>query len=60
MCWIWEIGANISNKNKKGARSHIRLNNIKQRLAQVMVMLQDRGIEDLTKITEKQLIQFWI
>jgi integrase len=54
-----EIGVNISNKNKKGARSYPRLNNIRQRLSQMSVMLQERGIKDITQITEKQLIQFF-
>jgi len=54
-----EIGVNISNKNKKGARSYPRLNNIRQRLSQMAVMLQNRGIKDITQITEKQLIQFF-
>ena len=40
-----EIGVNISNKNKKGARSYPRLNNIKQRLSQMTIMLQGRGKE---------------
>lgn len=54
-----EIGVNISNKNKKGARSYPRLNNIRQRLTQMTIMLQKRGIKDLTQLTENQLIQFF-
>lgn len=54
-----EIGVNISNKNKKGARSYPRLNNIRQRLTQMTTMLQKRGINDLTRLTENQLIQFF-
>jgi len=54
-----EIGVNISNKNKKGARSFPRLNNIRQRLSQIILMLQNRGVKDVTQISEKELIQFF-
>lgn len=54
-----EIGVNISNKNKKGARSYPRLNNIRQRLSQIFRMLQERGIKDATKISEKEITVFF-
>ncbi len=54
-----EVGINISNKNKKGARSYPRLNNLKQRITQISIMLEKRGVKDITQITEKQLIQFF-
>jgi len=54
-----EIGVNISIKNKKGARSYPRLNNLRQRLSQIFRMLQERGIKDITQISEKELIQFF-
>lgn len=54
-----EIGVNISNKNKKGPRSYPRLNNLRQRLRQIMMMLQDRKVGDLSKITEKEVMQFF-
>lgn len=54
-----EIGVNISNKNKKGPRSYPRLNNLRQRLRQIMVMLQDRKVGDFSKITEKEVMQFF-
>jgi len=54
-----EIGVNISMKNKKGARSYPRLNNIRQRLVQMTIMFQDRGIKDITELKEKQVIQFF-
>jgi len=54
-----EIGVNVSKKNKKGARSYPRLNNIRQRLRQIMIMLQERGVNDITRIEEKEVIQFF-
>lgn len=54
-----EIGANVSLKNKKGGRSFCRLNTIRTRLSQLFRMLQDRGISDITKITEKELQDFF-
>ncbi|MEO0126326.1 MAG: site-specific integrase [candidate division WOR-3 bacterium] len=43
-----EIGANVSKVSKKGGRSYPRLNNLRQRLAQIIRMLQKRGIVDIT------------
>lgn len=54
-----EIGANVSNRNKKGARSYPRLNNIRQRLSQILRMLQERGVEDITKVNEKAITSFF-
>jgi len=47
-----EIGANVSKKNKRGPRGYPRLNNLCQRIRQLMILFQDRGISDLTKISE--------
>ena len=54
-----EIGANVSLKNKKGARSFARLNNSRQKLAQMFRMFQDRKINDITKISEKQIQEYF-
>lgn len=54
-----EIGANVSKNSKKGARSYPRLNNIRQRLSQMMRMLQGRGIKDVSKISERQITDFF-
>jgi len=54
-----EIGANVSKKNKKGGRSYVRLNSLRQRLSQMLRMLEERNVNDVTKITEKKLIQFF-
>ena len=50
-----EIGANVSNRTKKGARSYPRLNNLRQRLAQILRMLQERGIRDITVVKEQEI-----
>ena len=50
-----EIGANVSNRTKKGARSYPRLNNLRQRLAQILRMLQERGIRDITAVKEQEI-----
>lgn len=54
-----EQGLNVSKKSVKGARSYPRLNNIRQRLAQIMVMLQKKGIKDITKVKEKEIVTFF-
>lgn len=50
-----EIGANVSNRNKKGARSYPRLNNIRQRLVQILRMLQEKKITDITEVSEREI-----
>ncbi len=54
-----EIGSNISRKSKKGGRSYPRLNNLRQRLAQIMIMLQERKANDITKISEKKISELF-
>ncbi len=54
-----ELGVNVSRLSKKGARSYIRLNNIRQRLSQIIKMLQDRRISDITKVTQNQITLFF-
>jgi len=54
-----EIGANVSRSSKKGGRSYPRLNNLRQRLAQIMRMLQERKINDITKVSEKKITAFF-
>ena len=44
-----EVGANVSKVSKKGGRGYPRLNNIRQRLGQIMRMLQKRGISDIAQ-----------
>jgi len=54
-----EVGSNVSRKSKKGGRSYPRLNNLRQRLAQIMRMMEKRGVKDITEITEKKIAQFF-
>jgi len=44
-----EVGANVSKSSQRGPRQPARLNNLRQRMAQIMRMLQERGINDITK-----------
>lgn len=54
-----ELGLNISNKNKKGARGFHRLNAIRQKVKQILKMLEERGIKDIRKISKKELVLFF-
>ncbi len=44
-----EIGANVSKSSKKGPREASRLNNLRQRISQIMRILEEKGISDVTK-----------
>jgi len=54
-----EVGANVSIKSKKGARSYHRLNALRQKVCQVLKNLQERGINDIRKITDKEIQGFF-
>lgn len=55
-----EQGLNISTKNKKGARSYPRLNNLKQRMIFLTKEFESRfKIESLSEVTEKQLHEYF-
>src|SRR3989344_4611622 len=55
-----ERGLNISNGSKKGARSFARLNSLKDRLIFFSRNFQQYfNIDDITKISEEQLITFF-
>ncbi len=51
----FRIGINVSPKSKKGARSCIRLDTIKNRLVFIFKRLELRGIKDITKVKPEQL-----
>lgn len=53
-----EVGANVSIKSKKGPRSFAQLNNLRQRVVYIMLRLQEKGITDITKVTEKEITLF--
>ncbi|MHA2017484.1 MAG: tyrosine-type recombinase/integrase [Promethearchaeota archaeon] len=53
------LGLNVSNKSKKGARSPIRLNTLRQRLAFLIRELEKRRIKDVRKATDKDLHQLF-
>ena len=48
-----EIGANVSKSNKKGGRSYVRLNSLRQRLSQIIRMLEERNVNDIARVSEK-------
>lgn len=54
-----EEGSNTAKVSKKGGRSYARLCNLSQRLSQIFRMLQERGIKDIRKVTEKQITRFF-
>ena len=54
-----EVGRNVSNRVKKGGRSYSRLNNLRVRVSSIARKLQDRGIKDITKLTEVQITDFF-
>jgi len=49
------IGINVSNGSKKGERSFIRLNHLRQKLAFVIKKLEERCVKDIRKITANDL-----
>jgi len=54
-----EIGNNVSIRNKKGSRSYARLNSIRQKMAQMMRVLQEKKIKDITIINEEQIQHYF-
>ncbi len=51
-----EMGRNISRFSKKGARSHIRLNKMRQKIYFICELLEKyQGVKDIRKTTEKQI-----
>jgi len=55
-----EQGINIATGSKRGGRSYARLNNIRQRLTSFCIKIENLyKINDLTKITEEQLFNFF-
>lgn len=55
-----EIGANVSSKGKKGARSYGRLNNLKQRMIQMARIIEKRSACDITTISEEELFSLFL
>lgn len=53
------LGLNVSKGSKKGARSFIRLNTLRQRMAFNITQLERRGIKDVTKTTPQQIHQLF-
>lgn len=54
-----EQGRNVAKGSKKGGRSYARLYNIRQRLVQLSKMLQERGVNSITKLTEDQITKLF-
>lgn len=55
-----EHGINVASGNKKGGRSYIRLNNIKQRMIFLTRLFEERlNLFDVTKMEERQIHEFF-
>ena len=54
-----EIGRNTARSSRKGPRGYARLNTLRQRLSQIMRMLNARGIDPLTNATEEDVAKFF-
>lgn len=55
-----EHGLNVASVSKKGARSYIRLNNLKQRMIFLTRLLEEKyNLKDITKISERILHEFF-
>ncbi|MEI7719112.1 MAG: site-specific integrase [archaeon] len=55
-----EHGLNVASVSRKGARSFIRLNNIKQRVIYLVKQFEDRyGLVDVTQLNERTLHEFF-
>jgi integrase len=54
-----EKGLNVSNKNKKGGRDIKTLNRLRNKVRQILKMLQDSGVKDITKISEEKAVSFF-
>jgi len=56
-----ELGVNTSMKSKKGARSFIRLNTLRQRLTSLSRKFETiLKVDDMTKLTEQQVCSFFV
>ena len=51
----FRIGLNVSNLSKKGARSYVRLNTLRVRLAFIIKKFEERGIRNIRKVISKEL-----
>lgn len=54
-----EQGVNIPRGSKKGGRSFPRLNNLRSRIAFIMRLLENRGIKDIRKVNEQDLMRLF-
>lgn len=55
-----EQGLNVASVSKKGARSYIRLNNLKQRLIYLIKQFEERyGLINILKVSERELHDFF-
>ena len=55
-----EVGRNVSSRSSKGPRSYIRLNTLRQKLVFFSKRFKvEFGLEDITKISEDEIISFF-
>jgi site-specific recombinase XerD len=50
-----ELGLNVSKTNKKGSRSYIRLNTLKDRICFILGKLEEREIKNILNLTEEEI-----
>ncbi|MFH1521699.1 MAG: hypothetical protein ABIF18_01945, partial [archaeon] len=56
-----EYGLNVASSSKKGGRSYIRLNNLRQRITFLIKQFEERyNKTDITEITERELHDYFI
>jgi len=54
-----EKGINVAHLSKKGGRSYVRLNTIKNRIVLIVKHFEARfGLDEITKVTEEQVLVF--
>lgn len=54
-----EKGLNVARGSKKGGRSYARLHSIRQRLIKITELLEKRGVKDITKTKDKDILSLF-
>ena len=54
-----EKGVNVSKVSKKGGRDPKTLNRLRSKVKQILKLLQQAGINDISKVKEKEIIDFF-
>jgi integrase len=54
-----EAGRNVARQSRRGARGYARLCNLYQRMRQLLIMLQDRGVCDVQNVSDDVIVQLF-